>query len=510
MSVELSADAQGAATAAPPSAPAERRSPTATVARGALALLSTQPLTWATTLATIVLLPRYLGDQGFGQLSMALSISLLVGMVALFGMPTYLRRRVAAEPACAALYGTGALIILLGLGLALAIGVTLACWWLGLPVARDHVLALAFVCTGVSSASSVLFSLLNGLERHARFAWLNAGTDVFVRVAGLIVLVAGASLPLYLGTAAVAATMALLFGWRTSGIGLQRAALDPRLLRELLRGGSTFLAWNVVTQIRMHGDVILVGLLLSEQAAGWLSAAYRIISIPVFIPTAIVTPLLPALTRSAPDPAAFQHTLRRSLEMTLLLTVPAAMGIVALAPVVPDLLRWGPEFQHTVPLMMLLAFQQPLMGASLVLGTGLMALHDERRWLRVLIVAAGFNIALNLLLVPVFEHWLQHGALAAALVEVVTEAIMLGGALLLLPRGTVDRRMLTLSGRVVLAGAALLVVTTLLRPLFVPLAMVVGGLAYVAAALALRVVAPADLRRLGGTAVQRLARRSRA
>src|SRR5581483_3832277 len=103
-----------------------------------------------------------------------------------------------------------------------------------------------------------------------------------------------------------------------------------------------------------------------------------------------------------------------------------------------------------------------------------------------------------------FEHWLQHGALAAALVEVVTEAIMLGGALLLLPRGTVDRRMLTLSGRVVL------VVTTLLRPLFVPLAMVVGGLAYVAAALALRVVAPADLRRLGGTAVQRLARRSRA
>ncbi len=87
---------------------------------------------------------------------------------------------------------------------------------------------------------------------------------------------------------------------------------------------------------------------------------------------------------------------------------------------------------------------------------------------------------------------------------------MLGGALLLLPRGTVDRRMLTLSGRVVLAGAALLVVTTLLRPLFVPLTMVVGGLAYVAAALALRVVAPADLRRLGGTAVQRLARRSRA
>jgi putative peptidoglycan lipid II flippase len=431
-------------------------------------------------------------------------------MVALFGMPTFLRRRVAAEPACAALYGTGALIILLGVGLVLSIAVTLACWWLALPVARDHVLALAFVCMGVSSASSVLFSLLNGLERHARFAWLNAGTDVFVRIMGLLVLVAGAGLPMYLATAAAAATLALLFGWYTSGIGLQRAALDPRLIRELLHGGSTFLAWNVVTQIRMHGDVILVGFLLSEQAAGWLSAAYRIISIPVFIPTAIVTPLLPALTRSAHDPAAFQHTLRRSLEMTLLLTVPAAMGIVALAPVAPDLLRWGAEFQHTIPLMTILAFQQPLMGASLVLGTGLMALHDERRWLRVLMVAAGFNIALNLLLVPLFERWLQHGALAAALVEVATETIMLGGALILLPHGTLDRRIVAFGGRLALAGGALLVVTMLLRSVFVPLSIVAGGLAFLAVAMALRVVTPAEIRSLGGTVVQRLARRSRA
>ena len=113
------------------------------------------------------------------------------------------------------------------------------------------------------------------------------------------------------------------------------------------------------------------------------------------------------------------------------------------------------------------------------------------------------------IVVPIFERWLQHGAIAAALVEVATETIMLGGALILLPRGTLDRRIVAFGGRVALAGGALLVVTTLLRPWFVPLSMVVGGLAFIAVAMALRVVTPAELCSLRGAAVQRLARRSR-
>jgi O-antigen/teichoic acid export membrane protein len=438
---------------------------------------------------------------------MALNISVLVGMVALFGVPTYLRRRVATEPSCAALYGTGALIILLVAALILSVGLTFTLWWLGLPIARDNVLPLAFVCMTVSCASSLLFSLLIGLERHTRFAWLNAGTDVCVRGACLVVVMAGASLPAYFATAAVVATVALLFGWYTSGIGLQRAALNPRIIGELLRGGSTFLAWSVVTQIRNQSDVILIGIFLSEHAAGWLSAAYRIISIPTFIPIAIVTPLLPALTRSAEDSVEFRHTLRRSLEMTLLLTVPAAMFIVALSSIVPELLHWGAEFQHAVPLMTILAFQQPIMGADLVLGTALMALHDERRWLRVLAAAAIFNVGMNLLLMPVFQQWLENGAIAAAVVEVGTELIMLGGALILLPRGTLDRRVAMVSGRVALAGVALLIVTLLLRSVFVPLAIVAGGATYLAVAMGLGVLRPADLQALRGAVLQRLTRR---
>src|SRR5688500_19686262 len=74
-----------------------RRGPYATIARGAAALLSTQPLTWAATFLTTVFVPRYLGAEGFGQYSVALTLAGIVGMAAAAGVPDYLRRRVATH-----------------------------------------------------------------------------------------------------------------------------------------------------------------------------------------------------------------------------------------------------------------------------------------------------------------------------------------------------------------------------------------------------------------------------
>src|SRR5438874_11387770 len=65
-------------------------SASASVLRGTAALLSTKPLTWAVSLLTAVLLPRYLGDQGFGEYALALNIAGLAGTVASLGVPWYL------------------------------------------------------------------------------------------------------------------------------------------------------------------------------------------------------------------------------------------------------------------------------------------------------------------------------------------------------------------------------------------------------------------------------------
>lgn len=62
------------------------------IARGALALLSVQPLTWAASLLTVVAVPRLRGADTFGQLTIAVTISTLAATTAGLGISEYLVR----------------------------------------------------------------------------------------------------------------------------------------------------------------------------------------------------------------------------------------------------------------------------------------------------------------------------------------------------------------------------------------------------------------------------------
>jgi O-antigen/teichoic acid export membrane protein len=238
---------------------------------------------------------------------------------------------------------------------------------------------------------------------------------------------------------------------------------------------------------------VLTGWLLTQATAGWLAAAYRIITIPLFIPTLITVPLLPALSRVLTDGAEFQRVLRHSLVAALLLAIPCAAGIVSLAPAVPHFMHWPGEFSHSIPLMRILAFQQPLMAADMVLGTALVALNSERPWLRVLVIGAMFNPALNIVFLPLCNLWFHNGAIGAAFVEVATELIMFIGALVLIPAGMVDRGTWSLIGRAIAGGAVLCLVASVLQERSVPLAILAGGCTYVLAIFLLRALKPSDV-----------------
>jgi O-antigen/teichoic acid export membrane protein len=486
---------------------AQRLPPSASVVRGAMALFTTQPLTWTASLLTAVLVPRYLGDQALGQYTVAMTIANLVGMIASLGVPNYLRRHVATQPARAAVVGSAAFILLVGLAMLIAAALSVTLPLLGFSIGEDYVLPLALAGMVVATAQAVAFSFLVGQEHHGQYAWFNAAFAIAGTAAGIGVLLAGGDVRTYLVAGVATSAVIAALGWRASGLRLSRPALDPRLWQQLALSGLPFLGWTLALQIYGEIDKIILAILANEAVVGWYAAAYRIISIPVFIPTLITTPLLPALSRHATDHELLQQTLRRSLVIVLILTVPCSAMIIALAPVVPDLLGWPPAFQNSVPLMVILSLHLPVVAVDMVLGTTLIALNRERQWLWMAILAAVVNPTLNLVLIPFFERSLHNGAIGAAIVTVVTELLMLGGAVILLPRGLLDRTTANRSGRVIAAGFCLMVVAAQLQTVSLLLAVVVGGATFVAVAAALRVVRPADFWTIRRVTLESLVRR---
>lgn len=474
--------------AAPPPAatPTVRWSPTTSVARGAMALISTQPLTWAATFLATVFVPRLLGADGLGQYSVALTLSGIVGMAASLGVPEYLRRRVATNPESAQ-RDSGAALTLLALVaavMALALGAAAPLMSGLLPDPRLVHIVLAGMI--VSAVQNVVFSFLVGQERHGAFAWFNAAGVVLSALMGVGALALGASVIGYAFAMALAYTLVLALSWRASGLRLSRDATRLAGWRHLATGGLPFLGWNLAIRIRNQIDVAMVSALLTPQAAGWLAGAYRVIYIPSFVPNLLATPLLPALARCAREgtPAELAAALRRSVAAVLVLTVPMSALTAALAQDLPGVLGWGPEFGPAASLITILAIAQPLAGVDIILGTTLFALGRERAWMAVGIFAAVYNPALNLLAIPLFQRWTGHGALGATLVELSTELLMFVGAAFLLPRGLLNRALLATGARVVLAGLLAGFTAYALRPQSFLLAGASGGLVYVVASIA--------------------------
>jgi O-antigen/teichoic acid export membrane protein len=477
------------------------------VMRGAMALVTTQPLTWAASLLTAIFVPRFLGDQGLGQYVVVVTIANLAGLVAALGVPTYLRRHVATQPTRAAIDGSAALVLLVGLAILIAAALAVAMPLLGFPIGEEYVLSLALAGMVVATAQTVVLSILIGQERHGRYAWFNAALVVASTAVGMGILFAGGDVRAYLTAGVATSAVITALGWYASGLRLHRPAWDPQLWRQLARNGLPFLGWNLALQIYGEIDKILLAVLSTEAVVGWYAAAYRIISIPVFIPTAITGPLLPVLSRYVEDRALFQHTLWQSVRAVLILTVPVCALVIALAPAVPELLQWPSTFHNSVPLLVILALHLPIVAVDMVLATALFALKREREWLCVGVAAAIFNPTVNLLLIPYFERTLHNGAIGAAIATVVTELMMLGGALILMPRGLVDRSLANLSGRIVTAGVCATLVAAELRTISLPLAVTVGSIVFVVAAAALGALRSTDLWKIRQVMLQSWARR---
>jgi O-antigen/teichoic acid export membrane protein len=464
------------------------------VLRGALAMFATQPVTWAAGAAWAIWVPQLLGDQRLGQYAVLTTIASLLGTAAALGVPEFLIRQVATHPDEAEVNGGRALVLLVALGSAASVLLIVALHLVGAQIATGYLLPLALAGMVIAVAERILMAVALGQHRWASYGWLNAGNVALGTALGIAVLALGGDLTSYLSVVLATGAATLLATSRLVRVSVGRGVLDLRRMLVTVRGGLPFFGWNVALSVYGEIDKILLALLASQTVVGWYAAAYRIVFLPGFVVTLIVTPLLPVLSGHANDRVVFRETLRRSLDLVLITTVPLTVVIIGLAPMIPNALHWPAEFAACVPLMMILALHVPLVGVDVMLGTALVALHREVRWLGVGVIAAIFNSSLNLLLIPPVQASTGNGAIAAATITVLTEVLMLGGALTLLPRGTVGLHSALMAVRVAAAAlAAGVAAATLGAFVSFPLAAAAAMVVYVAMAVLVRAFSPHEI-----------------
>jgi putative peptidoglycan lipid II flippase len=203
----------------------------------------------------------------------------------------------------------------------------------------------------------------------------------------------------------------LAFVCQREGIHLRmpRPSFSPDVRRLFARMGPGVIGAGV-TQLNLVVGTVLATL-IAEGAVSYLYYADRLSQLPLgVVGTAVGTALLPMLSSQLKtDPADALITHNRAIEAALLLALPAAAGLAALAePIVTVLFVRGafglPEAKATAQAVAAYSLGLPAFVLVKALSPGFLAREDTATPVKLGMVAIAVNLALNLALMKPFGH----------------------------------------------------------------------------------------------------------
>jgi O-antigen/teichoic acid export membrane protein len=484
---------------------------------------ASQLVTWTMTWVLLSVLPRFLGDANFGKLFFAFSYCAIFGTFINFGMNTFLVREMAVlsgdkdgEAENGLAQGRHLLSNLFALKLAMAAVAYLLMCLVILLLPYDAITRQAvFIVGAVTCLTSLTMALGSAFQGMQSMVIPNLAV-----ISEKAIVTGGACLALvyfkfsvlevcwvYLAGALVNFVLTYVFLQRRICFGL---SLDGVWVRRILLGSVPFLIWVVFGEIYVRIDVLMLSLMTNDAVVGWYGVAFRLYGAILFVPMIFNTAIFPALAKmgggKAEVGADFARATRRLMNLMLVVSVPIAAGIIMVAD--PILLQlYGPgSYLNAGPCLKLLGFSVLIMCLDVLLGSVLISRGLEKPWSYMAIAAAFFNPALNAFLIPMTQKAYGNGGIGAATATVLTEVLMMCGALYLFPRGILAKQNLVVALKAVAVAALMMMLLQWLDLANLVLMVVLGAGFYGVVALLVGVMPGEDLAHLKHAVLSRTRR----
>ncbi|MET0143883.1 MAG: flippase [Ilumatobacteraceae bacterium] len=470
-----------------------------TVGRNLVWLLVAQVATWSMSLVVVLLVPHFLGAEGFGEYAFALAYVGFFQLAGGLGTSIYMTREVARDQTLVPGF------VVNGLVLKLVVATLLSLMALGLGLALDFdgqrmtLIAISLAGMYFFLWNEVFSGALFGMQRMGKMSMWSTITVYVSSIAGILVLANNGSVISYTLALNLASLITVVANFvLVLPYVRHHVRLDPAVWKALIVGGVPLMLLLIFNQIYSTLDVPLLAALTSTTVVGWYVLAYRWAAIPIFIANAVMGSHYPEMARLAKHPGPeFAAIVNRAVKLTLVASIPAAVGLAVVAPNLIHVL-YEPEFDGSVRPLQVLALQIPITAMDTILATALIASDRLRKYLFVAAAAAVFNPVVCGLLIHMADRVWDNGAIGAALATALTELFVMCCAIYLSSSGVMDRHVVAWSARCSIAGGAIVAVA------FIPgdsaftlaLQVVLGAALFGVAAILLRVVS-LDMLRAG-------------
>lgn len=365
-----------------------------------------------------ILLARYLGAAGYGELAFAIAFVGFFTVLGDFGLSVHTIKEVSANRDLAPEYLSGGLILSLSLSVLVAVLIAAAGFLLKLDPRMLLVVCLIGLSYIFRNIGGFFGSFLRAYEKMGRLAFIELAYKLALFVfcaacllfkAGLVAIAAGylAAEAVYLGL-----MVSAVLGFLRPGPPAAPPAYGD-LLRRILPYGLSALSVTVY----FNADIVMLAFFRDKQAVGHYSVAYTLfMAAGVFssVYFGAVFPVLSRLFKSSEEGLRKAH--EKTFKFLLLAGLPVSFGGPVLAAKIMRTF-YGPGFSASAAPYAVLASTTVLLYLNAFMGHFFNATDRVRDSFRLFGISCLLNILLNFLLIPRF------GYMGAAVSTVLSELV---------------------------------------------------------------------------------------
>ena len=381
------------------------------VLKNAAALSVASVLSKAIAAVVGISVARYLGPETYGEYNVALAFVSTFILFADFGLSNYMVQEGSRDEGILPLYLGNTLIFKVFSSLAIY-----ALMLVLMPSSYSQSIRSMIIVFGLASGLNALDSTVYNYfqaKQQMYYAALYQFLSTFLigALTILVVFMKGNVVMISVSQAVTAGLVSLLLY-----VHLRRdlrLEYNFRHLIEMIKRGLPYGVAVIFLYVYFQIDMFMLSLMRPPMEVGIYSAAYRLISILLFIPGILTSVLYPILFQlGVESQEKHRGTIEKIFKVLSAVGIPGSVLLFVLAD---PLLTWlyNNRFPQSIPIMMILSWFFALECLSFSLGDVLTT--TNRQWTRASIQgsAALLNIAINLYAIP---HYGIYGASVATLI----------------------------------------------------------------------------------------------
>lgn len=368
---------------------------------------------------TTIYTARYLGVQGFGILSLALSITGIFGVFTDLGLGTLTTREVSRNKSKANKYIGNTAVMKVFLAFLTFGLISLTVYILGYPQTVKNVVYIITLSVIFSAFTGIFNSIFQAFEKM-EYMSLNIILNAVLMFTGVLTVIyyglgiIALSAVYFISSGIILILTFLIYSWK---FFLPKIHLNLNFWKPTLKEASFFGISSILIVIYFYIDSVMLSVMVGNSAVGIYNAAYKLIFVLLFIPNVFVTSIFPVMSQHF---ESSKNLLKLEYEKSVKYLFAIAMFIFVYGFVFADkiiVIIYGTSYTAAITALQTLIFVVPLIFITSLFGNILGAINRQRIITIVAVINVLLNVTLNLILIQKFSY------IGASAATVATECL---------------------------------------------------------------------------------------